>query len=81
MKFVLLVLAVLLLFWMVFGRSRRGRRTGGASRPPPPPAQAEGMVVCAHCGVHLPRSEALNVGELTYCSPVHREAGPRSGDR
>lgn len=81
MKFVLLVVAVLLLWWMVFGRSRRGRGTGSAARPPSPPAQAEGMVACAHCGVHLPRSEALHVGELAYCSSAHREAGPRSGDR
>lgn len=80
MKFVILVLAVLLLLWMLFGRSRRGDRAD--RRPPrstPPTAQAEGMVACAHCGVHLPRSEAVLAGALAYCSRAHREAGPRSG--
>lgn len=79
MKFVVLLLAVLLLLWMLFGRSRRGKRSDRSSRGAPPVAQPEGMVACAHCGVHLPRSEAVQAGVLTYCSAAHREAGPRSG--
>lgn len=78
MKFVLLVLAVLLLLWMLFGRSRRGDRADRASQAAPPALQPEGMVACAHCGVNLPRSEAVQAGALTYCSPAHREAGPRA---
>ena len=80
MKFVILLLAVLLLLWMLFGRSRRGDRAGRPPRSAPPGAQTEGMVACAHCGVHLPRSEAVHAGALTYCSPAHREAGPQSGE-
>ena len=80
MKFVLLVLAVLLLLWMVFGRSRGGHR-GRSSGPASPPAQAEGMVACAHCGIHLPRSEAVQAGARTYCSVAHSEAGPLAGGR
>jgi uncharacterized protein len=77
MKFVLLLLAVLLLLWMLFGRARR--RGDGSSRAEPPSGQTEAMVTCAHCGVHLPRSEALSAAELSYCSPAHRDAGPRPG--
>lgn len=80
MKFVILLLAVLLLLWMLFGRSRRGRRSDRTPRAGSSATQPEGMVVCAHCGVHLPRSEAVQAGALTYCSPAHREAGPRSGN-
>jgi uncharacterized protein len=74
MKFVILAVAIVLLLWLVFGR--RGRR--GAAAPRRPPAGgAEGMVACAHCGVHLPRSEALEGGVRLYCSDAHRIAGPR----
>jgi len=78
MKFVIFVLAIVLLIWLVFGR--RGRRRDA---PPPtasrraPGGEAEGMVVCAHCGVHLPRSEALADGARLFCSAAHRLAGPR----
>jgi uncharacterized protein len=29
------------------------------------------MVACAHCGVHLPRSEALVQDGKFYCSAAH----------
>jgi uncharacterized protein len=67
----------------------RSRATGRA-RPPVPPvppagsgpnakskaAQASEMLRCAHCGIHLPRSEALLVGGQVYCSDEHRQRGP-----
>lgn len=31
----------------------------------------EDMVQCAHCAVHLPRSEAFLVGGVIYCSKAH----------
>lgn len=35
----------------------------------------EDMVKCAHCGVNLPRSEAiLSSGEF-FCTPEHRQLG------
>lgn len=49
----------------------------GARRPSKPAAvrQAEQMVRCAHCGIHLPRSEAvLSAGE-TYCGQEHARLG------
>jgi uncharacterized protein len=76
MKIVILILAIVVLLWLLFGRSRRGlprhkgRGAGGDNAP-------EGMVACAHCGVHLPISEALRAGEQAYCSDAHRVAGPR----
>lgn len=36
---------------------------------------AEDMVCCAHCGVHLPRSESIQAGDKFYCSAEHRDAG------
>ena len=38
-------------------------------------APAEDMVACEHCGVNLPRSEALEAGGRYYCSEDHRRLG------
>lgn len=38
----------------------------------------EDMVSCAHCGVHLPSSDAIHGHDhLEYCSSEHRQLGPR----
>lgn len=50
---------------------RRESRRADASRFP-----ADGMVRCAHCGIHLPRSEALLQGGRTWCSQEHARLGP-----
>ncbi|MEI8402247.1 MAG: PP0621 family protein [Alcaligenaceae bacterium] len=57
-------------------------------RPPPQapstqgeaPANSESMVRCAHCGVHLPRSEASLIAQNTWCSPAHAQLGVRDRD-
>jgi uncharacterized protein len=33
------------------------------------------MVACAHCGLNLPRSEALEGPDGFYCSEEHRRIG------
>jgi uncharacterized protein len=75
MKLLVTVLALALLAWLLFGRagkrSGQGRSATTGSSPP-----LEGMVACAHCGVHLPASEALLAYGRSYCSAAHRDAGP-----
>jgi uncharacterized protein len=74
-KLLVLVLVVVVVLWLMKGRSR-----GAAGRPAPPPRGGDAasgpqpMVACAHCGVHLPRTEALLLGERTYCCAAHRDA-------
>jgi uncharacterized protein len=79
-KALIIALAVALLLWLLFGRSRRRNDTPPRHKPPGDAQRdsAEDMVSCAHCGVHLPRSEALAVRSLHYCSAAHRDAAPRS---
>jgi uncharacterized protein len=75
MKYLLLIAVVFVVLWAM-------RR---AALPPPPspprqpsPPKLEAMVRCSHCGLHLPRSEALLDTEgKPYCSVQHRIAGPR----
>jgi uncharacterized protein len=79
LKALIIALAVLLLLWLLFGRSRRRDDTPPRHKPPGDKRRGgtEDMVSCAHCGVHLPRSEALAVRSLHYCSVAHRDAIPR----
>ena len=37
----------------------------------------EQMVRCAHCGIYLPRSQALMSNHHTWCSLEHAKHGPR----
>ena len=41
------------------------------------------MVSCAHCGLHLPQTEALpgpgGVAEQWFCSSEHRQLGVKAG--
>ena len=50
----------------------RERRTEPAGGPEP-------IERCDHCGVHVPRSEAILDGERRFCSAAHRDQarGPR----
>ncbi len=83
MKYLVLlaVLAVVLGVW----RSRQAKSESGSGsespvRPAPPsptPSLPQEMVACAHCGLHLPRSEALAEAGHFYCSREHQGLGPR----
>jgi uncharacterized protein len=81
-RLLMLLLIVAGLAWWVF--SRVGRLRGGAGAPAsgsgarkPAEATQQEMVACDHCGVHLPRGEALLVGDRAYCGEPHRQLGPR----
>jgi uncharacterized protein len=75
-KFLLVLIVAVVAAWALFGRQRRVRDDGPRARKAAP-AGAEDMVPCAHCGVHLPRGDAVMDGELAYCSVAHRQAGPQ----
>ncbi|VEE14489.1 PP0621 family protein [Ectopseudomonas mendocina] len=47
----------------------------------PTEAAAAPMVRCAHCGVHVPKPQALSQDKQWYCSRAHLEQGPHAGDR
>jgi uncharacterized protein len=81
MKALVVLLALLLLAWLLFGSTRRrGRdaRQDSAQAPRSNAAPVEDMVACAHCGVHLPTSLALQAQGRSFCSAAHRDAGPRA---
>ncbi|WP_212630594.1 PP0621 family protein [Pseudomonas sp. KB-10] len=47
----------------------------------PAEGAAAPMVRCAHCGVHVPKPQALSQNQQWYCSQAHLEQGPHAGDR
>jgi uncharacterized protein len=68
-KLLLLVIAAVVVYFLVTGYARKRAASSG---PPP----VEKMVACAHCGLNLPRSEALEESGRFFCSEEHRRIGP-----
>lgn len=70
--FVLLGIAIyfLLRAW------QRGSRGAGRERQSRSVA-SEAIESCAHCGLKMPRSEAVSDGQRWYCSEGHRQLGHR----
>lgn len=66
-KLLLLVIAAAVIYFLVSGYARK---RGKSSAPP-----SESMVACAHCGINVPRSEALESSRGFFCSEEHRRAG------
>ena len=72
-RLILLVLVVALLVWYL--RRDEEKEPSGDK-----PAAGRGELVrCAHCGVHLPRSEALAVDGAYFCDAEHARRGSGRG--
>ncbi|KAB2925061.1 MAG: hypothetical protein F9K30_08320 [Dechloromonas sp.] len=68
MKYLLLLALFGVIWWLWKKRN---------AAPPPsahPDPQPERMVVCAHCGLHLPESDSVACGDVFYCCQAHRQA-------
>jgi uncharacterized protein len=76
MKILLFLVVVFVLLWLLRGAT--SRRRGGA---PPPPQAPQEMIACAHCGVHLPRDEALPGRGGVFCGDAHRTAFEKAQNR
>lgn len=63
MKYLVLLLIVL----AVVGWLRLQRRASSSRAAPSP----QDMLPCAHCGVHLPRGEAVTGDKGMYCCADH----------
>ena len=78
---VIVILAVMVVMRIVAARNSAARHA--AKTPHRTPARkpgsgpVESMVRCAHCGVHLPRSEAVLIAGKTWCSNEHARLGER----
>jgi len=79
MKYLIVLFVVALAIWL-WRRNRREEmeEAARAAKPPAAPRRAgapQEMVRCAHCGLHLPASDAIaGPGGGVYCSIAHRQA-------
>lgn len=72
-----IVIVGMLLAARLLARSS-SKQTGKSAPLPgdkPDMRDAEAMVRCAHCGIHLPRSEAFLSNGQTWCGPEHARLG------
>jgi uncharacterized protein len=76
MKILLFLAVVFVLLWLLRGAT--SRRRGAAAPPPQAPKE---MIACAHCGVHLPRDEALPGRGGVFCGDSHRTAFEKAQNR
>ena len=67
-RLLLIVVVVAVVFWLFKSYRKRLPKEGGEEMP----GQAEDMVRCVHCGVHLPKRESVLAGGKYYCSEAHR---------
>jgi len=65
-KFLLLVLVIVVVWWLAKGFRRKNAAKDA------PEAAPEQMVNCGHCGLYLPRGEAIRDGNRFYCCDEHR---------
>lgn len=68
-KLLLLLLFGILAYLVFKGLARRARVRDDEPHAAPLP---ERMVACAHCGVHLPESEAVAGDGRHFCCDEHR---------
>lgn len=63
-RLIFIIVIVALVYWLI---KSYGRQLPKKDESP----ATQDMVSCAHCGVHLPKSESLSVDGKYYCSKAH----------
>jgi uncharacterized protein len=71
-RLLFLVVIAAAVYWLL--KSYRKKLHSKDDRGEDAPVQAEDMVRCAHCGVHLPKRESVQAGGKSYCGDAHRRA-------
>lgn len=72
-RLLFLVAVAVVVYWLLSPRRVRPSRGEGD--------KIEDMVRCAHCGVHLPRSEGVLADGKYYCSAEHHRASVEAAHR
>lgn len=72
MKYLVLVAVIVAVLWLM--RSRSGSVSSTNRREARKDTGPQPMIACTHCGIHLPRNEAVGGVQGLYCSEAHRLA-------
>lgn len=68
MKYLVLFGIIFAVIWWL----KLSRQSTSATSSKSPSQQAQNMVACMQCGVHLPENEAVTTAAGIYCSESHR---------
>ena len=76
-KLVFFLIIAVLVYWLIKARSSEetentNEKTDESTESNASPKALEEMVRCAHCGVHLPRSESVTSQGDFFCCNEHR---------
>ena len=79
--FIILIIILMLAIRMFAGRVQALFKSMQSNASQPPATRqnqtSEAMVQCAHCHIHLPRSEACLINGKTWCSEEHARLGQK----
>ncbi len=70
------LLILFLIVWFLIWIIRKQFMVSTDHKPSLKSDQAEDMLVCTHCGTHVPRSLGVEADGNFYCSQEHAELGP-----
>ena len=71
------ILLLIIIGLVVYALIRNYRRSLDKPVAPAQEHNVEDRVKCAHCGVNLPRSEAIYSGSDFFCTPEHKQLGKK----
>ena len=71
------ILLLIAIGFVVLAVIRTYQRSLNKPSTPAREQTVEDMVKCAHCGVNLPRSEAIYSGGEFFCTPEHQQLGKK----
>lgn len=74
LTWLLLILAAMAVSRLINARNAAAQRAA-TRQPARTSGGAEPMARCAHCGIYMPRSEALLIGKQTWCCEDHARLG------
>jgi len=71
------ILLLIIIGVVVYALIRNYKRSLDKPAAPAREHTVEDMVKCAHCGVNLPRSEAIYSSGDFFCTPEHKQLGKK----
>lgn len=71
-KWIILIIVVFIIYWGLKNLQRARKQ------PTQPDNVIEDMVRCAHCGLHIPRSESIAADDKFFCSTDHQQLHAKS---
>ena len=67
------ILLIALVIWLLLRLFKNWSAKKALERKRQQPAELKTIVKCAHCGLHVPKNEAIESANRYYCSQAHKK--------